>query len=140
MCVAQCVLSVPGRQINISSEGDMSIDAGNTVMSALVVAQGKLRISDILSVPHPLNYFLLEYLGAHGFATTGSRPALAMGLLIGGLYAASGYFVSAKTTKCRGYALAAITSIALCGRMGHYYFKYVQAAAKFHFKIIHFST
>ena len=78
----------------------MSLDTVNLTMAGLVFAQG-----------------------AHGFLTTKSKPALMMGLLIGGLYAASAYCNNDKSTASRGYVLAALTSVALAGRMGHYYYQ-----------------
>jgi lipid-binding SYLF domain-containing protein len=79
----------------------MSYDTVNMVMAGLVVAQA-----------------------AHGFIRTGSKPALAMGILIGGFYAASGFItIGDKSSAWKGHALAALTSVALGGRMGHYYYK-----------------
>lgn len=48
-----------------------------------------------------------------------------MGVFIGGLYAVSGYFINEKSTAGAGYAVASLTSLALAGRMGHYYYKYI---------------
>ena len=89
-------------------------------MSALVAAQGEL------SQRYAALFIALIFtcvFKTHGFISTGSKPALAMGMLISGLYAASGYFIPDRATASRGYAMAVLTSIALGGRMGHYYYK-----------------
>lgn len=52
----------------------------------------------------------------------GSKAALVMGAVIGGLYTISGYMINVDSLV-RGYGLAAITSFALSGRMGHYVLK-----------------
>ena len=62
--------------------------------------------------------------GAHQFATSHprSKAALIAGGIVGGLYVASAQLIN-KNEGQYGHALGALTSIALSGRMGHYYYK-----------------
>ena len=52
----------------------------------------------------------------------GSRPAIIVGAIVGGLYGASGYLINANQPEI-GYGLGAAVSTALALRMGNYYIR-----------------
>ena len=62
--------------------------------------------------------------GFHQYLTSTpkSKPALIAGSIVGCLYIASSYLIN-KNQGFAGHGLGALTSCALAGRMGHYYYK-----------------
>lgn len=65
---------------------------------------------------------LVSAVGVHGFVTKGSKPALIIGLVVGGLYATSAGLMD-NGMRSNGLILSSITSAALAWRMGDYVIK-----------------